>query len=158
MPPRTCTFLYLMLTISNLTYIWDNFGLTADGSNKMSCSVELNETRWSILKSWTKGLAVFKLHNKGYYFHTKFELIWYSKKNTLHIVFNALLQGILSLECLAIPFHYISLSSVGISACTKVLYYITLRMVWFYLPKVLMQVTITFVLYNIVIDRFSSID
>ena len=37
---------YLMLIITNLTYIWDNFGLTADGSNKMSRSAGLNENMW----------------------------------------------------------------------------------------------------------------
>ena len=33
---------YLMLIIINLTYIWDKFSLTADGSNQMSRSAELN--------------------------------------------------------------------------------------------------------------------
>ena len=41
---------YLMLTITDLTYIWDNFALAADGSNKMSLSAELNETMWWIFK------------------------------------------------------------------------------------------------------------
>ena len=36
---------YVMLTITNLTYIWEKFVLTADGSNKMSHSAEFNETR-----------------------------------------------------------------------------------------------------------------
>ena len=37
---------YLILSITNLTYIWDNFGLTADDSNKMSRSAGLNQNRW----------------------------------------------------------------------------------------------------------------
>ena len=37
---------YLMLIITNLNYIWDNFGLPADGSNEMSRSAGLNENRW----------------------------------------------------------------------------------------------------------------
>ena len=41
---------YLMFIITNLAYIWDNFGLKADGSNKMSHSAELIENRWWILK------------------------------------------------------------------------------------------------------------
>ena len=36
---------YLLLTITDLSYIWDNFGLTTDGSNKMSRSANLNQTR-----------------------------------------------------------------------------------------------------------------
>ena len=37
---------YWMLTITDWTYIWDNFSVTADGSNETSRSAELNETRW----------------------------------------------------------------------------------------------------------------
>ena len=37
---------YLMLTITDLTYIYDHFGLTADALNEMSRSAKLNQTRW----------------------------------------------------------------------------------------------------------------
>ena len=56
---------YWMLTIPDLTYIWNNFGLTADGSNEMSVSAELKPGGKS-LSHKTKGLAFFKLHNKDY--------------------------------------------------------------------------------------------
>ena len=56
----------LMLTITDLTYICDKFGLTAERLNTMSRFAEFNQTRWQIFKPKTKGLAFFKLHNKDY--------------------------------------------------------------------------------------------
>ena len=57
---------YLLLTITDLTYICDNFGLTTDGSNKMSRSANLNQARRWIFRRKTTGLVFFKLHNKDY--------------------------------------------------------------------------------------------
>ena len=58
--PKYMYIAYLMLTITDITYIRDNFGLTTDDSNKMSCSAELNQSQ-------NQGIGiVFKLHKNDY--------------------------------------------------------------------------------------------